>query len=143
MNPKTRPLPINLKPFSAFKEQKKGADDENTQTNDKHIAVFPFEFRHNNVHPIPTRNQIDRQCNSCDDRENLDQVVLLISELRLIGVANLHDVIPQIRDMLEELVKALIENVKVILKLVAEHAVSIFIDTVKDEVNLLVNSAST
>ena len=90
------------KPFLFFEYNDQCGDDRQTYSDDEGISPSPFEFRHSKIHTVPSCDQSQRQENRSDDCEDFHDVVLFNIDLRLVGLADLLDILLQMEHKLQK-----------------------------------------
>ena len=83
-----------VKTIFFFEYNDQCGDDRQTYSDDEGISPSPFEFRHSKIHTVPSCDQSQRQENRSDDCEDFHDVVLFNIDLRLVGLADLLDILP-------------------------------------------------
>ena len=113
--------------------------DPHAHQNHRRVSVLPVELRHpHKVHPIPAYQQGQGQEHRRHHGEDLHQVVLLDGQLGLIGLPQLGHGLPQGLDRVQIPLHPIAQVCKAAGVLLAQQAVVVLRQLVKDGIQLLV-----
>ena len=99
-----------LEPFLPLEEEYLSEQDDEGEADDIGVTVCPVEFRHDEVHAEPAGDELQGKEDHRDDRQGLHGVVLDEVDLRLVGLADLLEVLLVTEDEVVQTVEFFIDE---------------------------------